>query len=75
MESPREDHLAAVKCLLRYVAGTTDHELLYSKGTGDEMRLIGYSDSDMGGDLDDRRSTSGVIFFIGKCPATWSSQK
>jgi hypothetical protein len=43
MESPREDHLAAVKRLLRYIAGTTDHGLLYSKGTGEEMRLTGYS--------------------------------
>mgnify|MGYP006934352789 CR=1 FL=1 len=70
MESPREDHLAAVKRLLRYIAGTTDHGLMYSKGTGEEMRLTGYSDSDMGGDPDDGRSTSGVIFFIGKCLAT-----
>ena len=43
MESPREDHLAAVKRLLRYIAGTTDHGLMYSKGTGEEMRLTGYS--------------------------------
>jgi hypothetical protein len=70
MESPREDHLAAVKRLLRYVAGTTDHGLSYSKGTREEIRLTGYSDSDMGGDPDDGRSTSGVIFFISKCLAT-----
>jgi hypothetical protein len=35
MESPREDHWAAVKHLLRYVADITDHGLLYSKGTGE----------------------------------------
>jgi hypothetical protein len=75
MESPREDHLAAVKRLLRYVTGITNHGLLYSKGIGEKMRLTGYSDSDMGGDPDDGRSTSGVIFFIGEFPATWSSQK
>jgi hypothetical protein len=75
MEAPSQDHLAAVKHLLRYVAGTMELGLFYPRGTHKNVVITGYSDSDLGGDLDDGRSTSGTIFFIGDCPTTWSSQK
>ena len=38
-------------------------------------QLVGYSDSDMAGDVDDRKSTSGVLFFLGKSPVSWQSAK
>jgi hypothetical protein len=75
MEDPREDHLAAVKHLLRYVAGTVGYGLIYPRGGAKMLKLLGYSDSDMAGDLDGRRSTTGVIFFLGACPVTWQSHK
>jgi len=37
--------------------------------------LLGYSDSDYAGDVKDRRSTSGVVYFLDKSLVTWSSQK
>jgi hypothetical protein len=40
-----------------------------------EGGLQGYSDSDMAGDIDTRKSTTGVIFFLGKNPVSWQSQK
>jgi hypothetical protein len=49
MEKPRQEHLGAVKHLLRYVAGTVDYGLCYPKYAGGENRLTGYSDSDLGG--------------------------
>ncbi|WVZ95085.1 LOW QUALITY PROTEIN: hypothetical protein U9M48_040890 [Paspalum notatum var. saurae] len=75
MEDPREDHLTAVKHLLRYVVGTLDYGIVYPRRGGGKAELIGYSDSDMGGDVDGRKSTSGLIFFLGKCPISWQSQK
>jgi hypothetical protein len=48
--------VAAVKRVLRYLKGTTDYGLWYEKGKGDE--LIGWSNSNYVGELDDRRSTS-----------------
>jgi hypothetical protein len=36
---------------------------------------VGFSDSDHAGDVDSRRSTSGVLFFLGKNLITWQSQK
>jgi hypothetical protein len=29
----------------------------------------------MADDIDGRKSTSGVLFFLGDCPITWQSQK
>lgn len=75
MEKPRQEHLAAVKHLLRYIAGTIEYGLVYPKFTKGNNRLIGYSDSDLGGDVDERKSTSGVIFFLGEMVISWSSQK
>jgi hypothetical protein len=75
MKSPKQDHLSAVKRVLRYVAGTTDFGLLYPRGKCGSMKILGYRDSDMAGDIDDCKSTSGAVFFLGSSPATWSSQK
>uniref|UniRef100_A0A1X7TB18 Reverse transcriptase Ty1/copia-type domain-containing protein n=1 Tax=Amphimedon queenslandica TaxID=400682 RepID=A0A1X7TB18_AMPQE len=36
---------------------------------------VGYSDSDWGGDLDDRKSTSRYVFQIGGGPVSWQSRK
>jgi hypothetical protein len=75
MEEPRADHMAAVKHLLRYVAGTINYGLWYSGGGGGELSLLGYSDSDLAGDVDDRKSTTGVVFYLGANPVSWLSQK
>ena len=39
------------------------------------MNLIGYSDSDWGGGIDDSRSTSGYLFCLGTSCFSWSSRK
>ena len=39
------------------------------------MLLCGYSDSDLRGDVDDRKSTTGIIFYLGSSPLTWLSNK
>ena len=74
MEAPTADHYAAVKHLLRYIAGTLDDGCAYEHGKG-ELKLTGYSDSDHAGDTDDRRSMSGTFFFLGENPISWQSKK
>lgn len=75
MEKPRQEHLVAIKHLLRYIAGTVDYGIVYLKLRNGDNRLTGYSDSDRGGDADERRSTAGVIYFLGELLVTWQSQK
>jgi hypothetical protein len=74
MEKPTTEHMAAVKHLLRYIAGTRNYGCRYVKDE-DGGKLIGYSDADMAGDIDDRKSTSGMLFMIGPNPVTWQSQR
>jgi hypothetical protein len=75
MEEPHEDHLAAIKHILRYIAGTRDWGLKFARKKGDQPVLLGYSDSDLAGDVDSRKSTSGVIFFLEESPISWQSTK
>ncbi|XP_045831137.1 uncharacterized mitochondrial protein AtMg00810-like [Trifolium pratense] len=72
MERPTEIHMAAVKRILRYLKGTTSYGLWYERGKGEE--LVGWSDSDYAGDIDDRRSTFGYVFMIGTKAVSWSSK-
>ena len=67
--------MAAVKHLLRYIAGMVKFGLVYPKLTSGDNKLISYSDSDLGGDTDDRKSTTGIIFFLGQKAVAWQSQK
>ncbi|XP_034569874.1 secreted RxLR effector protein 161-like [Setaria viridis] len=75
MEEPHEEHLAVVKHILRYIAWTSDLGLKYARKKGDETLLLGFSDSDPAGDVDSRKSTSKVIFFLGDSPISWQSAK
>jgi hypothetical protein len=63
-----------VKRIVRYVAGTIDLGLYYPRCPG-EAHLVGYSDSDHAGDIDSSKSTSGILFFLVKCPISWQSVK
>jgi hypothetical protein len=69
MEKPTTEHLTTVKRVLRYVAGTLHFGCHYQRRK--EARLVGYSDSDMAGDVDTRKSTTGVGFFLGGNIITW----
>lgn len=74
MEHPTVLHLNAVKRILRYVKGTVEFGLVYSKVSGNNV-LTGFSDSDLAGHVEDRRSTSGMAFYLNESLITWVSQK
>jgi hypothetical protein len=75
MEDPRGSHWAAVKQILRYLARTVNYGCIYKKLSKSETKITGYSDSDLAGDVDDRKSTSGSVFLLGTSLVTWCSQK
>ena len=62
MNSLGKEHWEEVKWILRYLRGTSTHALCFG---GVDTFLQGYVDSDMAGDKDSRRSTTGYVFTIG----------
>ncbi|EOY27496.1 Uncharacterized protein TCM_029332 [Theobroma cacao] len=73
MQSPSEVHHTTAKRVLRYVKGTLNFGLKFSKNKSQE--LLGYCDSDWAGCLDDSKSTSGFCFTLGSAVFTWNSKK
>ena len=71
---PTKQHWIAVKRIFRYLRGTTNLGLLYSKEAGTSA-LVGYSDADWGNDCNDSKSVTGYLFQIGGTAVTWKSQK
>ncbi|KAG7570069.1 Glycosyltransferase 61 [Arabidopsis thaliana x Arabidopsis arenosa] len=74
MQSPRESHAIAMKQVLRYLKGTTTLGISFCRSK-EVPKLIGYSDSSHNVDPDDGKSTMGHIFYLGKSPISWCSQK
>lgn len=73
MARPTEVHLLAAKRALRYLKGTIDYGICYSKNGNQE--LIAFTDSDYAGDLEDRKSTPGYVFMLSGGAVSWSSKK
>ncbi|GJQ99522.1 uncharacterized mitochondrial protein-like protein [Tanacetum coccineum] len=71
MQSPRTSHDRAIKQILRYLKGTTSFGIQYNQGN--DMRLVGYSGHNV--DINDGRSTTGYVFYLGTTPITWCSEK
>jgi hypothetical protein len=70
LEEPREDHLAAVQQILCYVTGISNWGLWFGRKKENQALLIGFSDADFAGEVDARKSTTGVIFFLANNPVT-----
>ena len=73
MEKPKDAHWQAGKRILRYVKGTKRYGILYTATECSD--LVGYTDSDWVGSVDDRKSTSGYVFHMGSGAISWASKK
>jgi hypothetical protein len=73
MANPTAEDFQAVKRILRYLQGTKEVGIQYSKGGNIELR--GYADSNWAGDKKSRKSTTGYIFLLGGTAISWSSKK
>ncbi|CAM8923254.1 unnamed protein product [Rhodiola kirilowii] len=71
--NPKESHLMNVKRIIRYVCGTTDYGLWYTKDTN--SCLVGYCDADWARNAEDHKSTSRGCFFLGNNLVSWFSKK
>lgn len=68
----RAQHEAALD-VVRYLNGTLDLTVIFKRRHMDDYDLTAYSDSDWGGNLDNRRSRSGGLILLGGSPIFWSS--
>lgn len=75
VENPGPAHYVALKRIFRYLKGTVDYGILYSRSPDGNVVLSGASDSDWAGDIDSRKSTSGYVFNIGSGTVTSKSKK
>ena len=66
-------HLNAVKKIIKYVGGTCNYGLFYSKESN--LSLAGFSDSDWAGNVDDRKGITGGCFYVGANLVAWMSKK
>ena len=68
MNNPGKEHWQAVKWILRYLRGATTKALCFG---GSNTVIQGYVDSDMVGDKDSKRSTTGYVFIVGGTTISW----
>ena len=68
-----QNHWKATKKALRYLQGTKDFMLTYQRT--ETLEVVGFSDSDFPGCVNDKKSTSGYIFMITKRVVSWKSVK
>ena len=71
MSNPGKKHWEAVKGIMRYLNGTRDMCICFGS---QEACVIGYTDADYAGDLDNRRSTSGYVFTYTGGAVSWRSR-
>ena len=72
MQNPMVSHWTAAKRIMRYLKGTKECGIIYSRG---DLTLKAFCDADWAGDPNDRRSTTSLVVFIGSNPISWSSKK
>ena len=65
--------MTAVKRIIRYINGTSDYGIWYSRDSNE--CLAGYSNADWAECINDRNSTSGGCFYLGNNLVLWMSKK
>jgi hypothetical protein len=86
MESPKRQDFLNVNRTLRYLRGTTNASIFYSKENEpkEDLKLVAFCDSDYAGDTrktgDEaknirRKSTSGYVIMLSNGPIAWSSRR
>ena len=73
MQGPSRHHLGATTRILRYLKCTSSFGMWYTNINN--FRLYGYSESNWGGCVDDRNSTTSYVFFMDNGAMSWISKK
>ena len=77
ISKPGKEHWIAVKCVFRYLRGTSDYSLCYQRRLGLDkvFDIHGFVDANWARDLDKRRSTSGYVFSLFGGAVSWMSKR
>ncbi|KAH9669153.1 non-specific serine/threonine protein kinase [Citrus sinensis] len=73
LSNPGFEHWKAAKKVLRYLQATKDFVLTYQQSN--HLNIVGYSDADFAGCLEDKKSTSSYIFMMAGGAISWKSVK
>nr|GEU54201.1 ribonuclease H-like domain, reverse transcriptase, RNA-dependent DNA polymerase [Tanacetum cinerariifolium] len=73
MQEPQEQHMKAIRQVLRYVKGTKDYGITYKHNRGNKIH--GYSDNSYGVNTQEGKGTTSKIFYYDESPIRWSTQK
>ena len=68
--SPKEQHWAAAKSVLKYLAGTREFALKFHGSS----KAVGYTDADFAGEKPGRKSTSGMVILMNGAAVAWASK-
>ncbi|GAA0153795.1 hypothetical protein LIER_11952 [Lithospermum erythrorhizon] len=71
LAKPRKEHWEGIKCTLRYLKGTSDLSICYD---GTETGLQAFTNPDMAGDIDSKKSTFGYLFTYAGGEIYWQSK-
>ena len=72
MFNPIHKHWVVAKDVLRYIHDTVAYGLRYASSGG--ALLLGYTDSDWGGNIVDHKSTLGYYYNLGSAMISWSNK-
>jgi hypothetical protein len=73
-DNPGREHWSALKRVIRYLKGTTDFKLTYGPARATDEPFVTHSDADLGGNIDNSRSTAGFVISVGGGAVLWSSR-
>lgn len=69
--NPGKAHWGAVKRIIRYLKGTIDKKLVYTR---DDSEIAGFCDADYAGNIDTRQTTTGFVFLFQNAAISWQSK-
>ena len=67
--------MTAAEHVLRYLRGTYEKGILFSRGVKNANLLWGWVDADWAGDTDTRRSHTGFVLMFNDGPISWKSRR
>ena len=72
---PHKKHMVAAMRVLKYLKGTTDIGITYTRGLNNENRLLAWADADWAACTETRRSISGYVSTLNGGAVSWKCRQ